>query len=151
MDKILFSNSFKNLMVALGAKTSDSSYAVPLINKTSGAPQGYMEMSALASVLGGVYTQLQGNTSIGSYGEVASDMFRKTGVFSAANAVASTITGQPNQSLNVGFVLINYFADPYGLQILMYNKGEESFTYIRFLTGNKTWYKWFRIGTTEVG
>ena len=52
MDKILFSNSFKNLMVALGAKTSDSSYAVPLINKTSGAPQGYMEMSALASVLG---------------------------------------------------------------------------------------------------
>ena len=102
-------------------------------------------------VLGGVYTQLQGNTSIGSYGEVASDMFRKTGVFSAANAVASTITGQPNQSLNVGFVLINYFADPYGLQILMYNKGEESFTYIRFLTGNKTWYKWFRIGTTEVG
>jgi hypothetical protein len=97
-----------------------------------------------------VFTQLQGNTSIGSYGEVSSDMFRKTGVFSAANAVVSTITGQPNQSLGTGFVLLNFYADPYGLQILMYNN-VEAFTYIRYMTGNKTWNKWFRIGTTEVG
>ena len=52
MNTISFSNAFKSLMATLGAKTTDSNYAVPLVNKTSGAPQGFMGMSNLASVLG---------------------------------------------------------------------------------------------------
>ena len=52
MNTISFSNAFKSLMATLGAKTTDSNYAVPLVNKTSGAPQGFMDMSSLASVLG---------------------------------------------------------------------------------------------------
>ena len=73
MDKILFSNSFKNLMVALGAKTSDSSYAVPLINKTSGAPQGYMEMSALASVLGEIKMVIAPNNPVTNLDDMAGE------------------------------------------------------------------------------
>ena len=46
------SNGIKELFAALGAKTSDSNYAVPLLNKTNGTPQGMMDMSSLASVLG---------------------------------------------------------------------------------------------------
>ena len=46
------SNGIKELFAALGAKTSDSNYAVPLLNKTNGTPLGMMDMSSLASVLG---------------------------------------------------------------------------------------------------
>ena len=52
MNTISFRDAFKSLMATLGAKTTDSNYAVPLVNKTSGAPQGFMDMSSLASVLG---------------------------------------------------------------------------------------------------
>ena len=48
------SNGLKDLFAALGAKTSDSNYAVPLLNKTNGTPQGMMDMASLASVLGGL-------------------------------------------------------------------------------------------------
>ena len=63
MNTISFSNAFKSLMATLGAKTTDSNYAVPLVNKTSGAPQGFMDMSSLASVLGGLFQKEKGTAS----------------------------------------------------------------------------------------
>lgn len=42
----------KDLFHTLGAKTSDSNYAVGLYDKTSGEPKGMMGMSDLSSVLG---------------------------------------------------------------------------------------------------
>lgn len=54
------SNGIKELFAALGAKTSDSNYAVPLLNKTNGTPQGMMDMSSLASVLGGILNKIKG-------------------------------------------------------------------------------------------
>lgn len=45
-------NGMKSLFFSLGAKTSDSNYAVGLYDKTSAEPKGLMGMSDLASVLG---------------------------------------------------------------------------------------------------
>ena len=47
-------NMIKSVFAALGAKTSDSNYAVPLLNKTTAEPKGYMDMASLASVLGDI-------------------------------------------------------------------------------------------------
>lgn len=90
MDKILFSNSFKNMLVALGAKTSDSSYAVPVINKMSGAPQGFMEMSALASVLGVVTTNLSNSDSLDNITTPGKYVYKSTNP--SMNGVPSGIT-----------------------------------------------------------
>lgn len=77
MDKILSKDTIKNVFAALGAKTSDSNYGVALLDKTSGEPKGFMGMSDLASVLGGLrsrgeYTGTSLNTlntgeSVGCY------------------------------------------------------------------------------------
>ena len=47
-------NALKTAFSALGAKTSDSNYAVGLFDKTTAEPKGIMGMSDLASVLGGM-------------------------------------------------------------------------------------------------
>lgn len=70
MDKILISNSFKNLLQSLGAKTSNSNYAVPVVTAgsgtTAGTPQGYMDMASLASVLGVIQDRvnIQSNSTL---------------------------------------------------------------------------------------
>ena len=53
MDQIQTFNTIKNVFAALGAKTADNNYAVPLLNKSNASPQGFMDMASLASVLGG--------------------------------------------------------------------------------------------------
>lgn len=50
----------KSLFSSLGAKTSDSNYAVGLFDKTSAEPKGIMDMASLASVLGGAFMSLVG-------------------------------------------------------------------------------------------
>lgn len=52
MDNIFTSTTLANVFKALGAKTSDNNYAIPLFNKTSAIPQGLMDLPTLASVLG---------------------------------------------------------------------------------------------------
>ena len=52
MDTISTLNAIKGVFATLGAKTSNSNYAVPLVDKTSAEPKGFMEMANLASVLG---------------------------------------------------------------------------------------------------
>ena len=52
MDSQSLINGLKDLFASLGAKTSDSNYAVGLFDKTSKEPKGVMGMSDLASVLG---------------------------------------------------------------------------------------------------
>ena len=47
-------NALKTAFSALGAKTSDSNYAVGLFDETTAEPKGIMGMSDLASVLGGL-------------------------------------------------------------------------------------------------
>ena len=47
-------NGMKDLFSSLGAKTSDSNYAVGLFDKISAEPKGIMDMASLASVLGGM-------------------------------------------------------------------------------------------------
>lgn len=54
MDTITTLNAIKSVFSGLGAKTSDSSYAVPLVNSSTAEPQGYMSMANLASVLGAI-------------------------------------------------------------------------------------------------
>ena len=54
-------DGLKSLFSTLGAKTSDSNYAVGLYDKTSGEPKGLMGMSDLQSVLG-----------VRNYGRIAS-------------------------------------------------------------------------------
>ena len=45
-------NSLKSLFSSLGAKTSDSNYAVGLFDKTNGEPKGMMGISDLTLVMG---------------------------------------------------------------------------------------------------
>ena len=45
-------NGVKSLFSGLGAKTTDSNYAVPLVNKNDATPTGYMTMANIAAVLG---------------------------------------------------------------------------------------------------
>lgn len=52
MEGILSLNSIKEIFSSLGAKTSDSNYAVALLDKTSAEPKGMMDFANLASVLG---------------------------------------------------------------------------------------------------
>lgn len=52
MDTITTLNAIKSVFSGLGAKTSDSSYAVPLVDSSSAEPKGFMSMANLASVLG---------------------------------------------------------------------------------------------------
>ena len=51
----------KSLFSSLGAKTSDSNYAVGLFDKTSAEPKGIMDMASLASVLGVLVGDLGGS------------------------------------------------------------------------------------------
>ena len=55
-------DGMKSMFSSLGAKTSDSNYAVGLYDKTSAEPKGLMGMSDLASVLGGTVTTYSGNS-----------------------------------------------------------------------------------------
>ena len=67
MDTISTLNAIKSVFAALGAKTSDSNYAVPLVDKTSAEPKGFMEMANLASVLGGTSTKITTSALLSSY------------------------------------------------------------------------------------
>lgn len=52
MNKTKIINAIKGVFSTLGAKTSDSNYAVALLDKTSAEPKGMMDFANLASVLG---------------------------------------------------------------------------------------------------
>ena len=87
MDKILSLNTIKNVFSALGAKTSDSNYAVALLDKTSAEPKGMMDFANLASVLGGTLTELSANTDL--------DNLTKIGNYMANFSVGPTVINQP--------------------------------------------------------
>ena len=65
-------NMIKAVFAALGAKTSDSNYAVPLLSKTTAEPKGYMDMASLASVLGGIVQRV-------TSGSINDDAFKVSG------------------------------------------------------------------------
>ena len=64
MDGILTLNTIKNVFSALGAKTSDSNYAVALLDKTSAEPKGMMDFANLASVLGAGFQEARVETDV---------------------------------------------------------------------------------------
>lgn len=52
MDTITTLNAIKSVYAGLGAKTSDSSYAVPLVDSSSAEPKGFMSMTNLSKTIG---------------------------------------------------------------------------------------------------
>ena len=81
MNKIKIINAIKGVFSALGAKTSDSNYAVALLDKTSAEPKGMMDFANLASVLG-VAISVAGPTKDG-FAEIIETAFQATQTYSS--------------------------------------------------------------------
>jgi hypothetical protein len=105
-------------MATLGAKTTDRNYAVPLVNKTSGDPQGFMDMSSLASVLGVDMFFFENGQNLNNL------TFKNRRYlyvyFSPSQTVTQSLLNLPT-ALNAGFamiVLAPYGFSPYHAQII---------------------------------
>lgn len=121
MDQIQTFNTIKNVFAALGAKTADNNYAVPLLNKSNASPQGFMDLASLASVLG---VSLSGssdiqNSNLNSYTDIGFHIYR------IVNANGGT-TNYPNSGNGVG-VLLTLFTNTTntarGAQLFFENSG----------------------------
>ncbi len=87
LGELELASGIKSIFNALGAKTSDSNYAVALLDKTTKQPAGVMDMSTLASVLG-VYNQ---PSYIPSGSSITISKGKKTAIlFCWANTAIST-------------------------------------------------------------
>lgn len=128
-------------MATLGAKTTDSNYAVPLVNKTSGAPQGFMDMSSLASVLGGFkFTPVIPKNS-----DLNTLEFRLT-YRSSDSTITATLSNLPSDLILGGFYMLwisSYGSEAYSNQIIIqYGK-----VWIRNATdlSGKVWNAWQKV------
>ena len=74
-------NGVKSLFSGLGAKTTDSNYAVPLVNKSTAEPAGYMEMVNLSAVIAG--TSIASLDAAGLDSITASGLYRMNGTSSS--------------------------------------------------------------------
>lgn len=144
MNTISFSNAFKSLIATLGAKTTDSNYAVPLVNKTSGAPQGFMDMSNLASVLGVSLSALKSGDNL--------DDFRRNDGCSYFSS-SSTPSGLPSDfpSNQYGLVRCRVMSSAYSIylqEVFCLNSGER---YRRsYWAANGGWKDWYKATDTLV-
>ena len=142
-------NMIKSVFAALGAKTSDSSYAVPLVSKTTAEPKGYMDMASLASVLGeNNYNVITSNTDLDTlFGDVGKPL---TLYIIASQSVASSLVNKPvNMTSGAAFLVFTGYtgsntANRYRTQILIY----QSSIYIRYKGASDTWSSWNEINTT---
>lgn len=110
-------NGMKDLFSSLGAKTSDSNYAVGLFDKTSAEPKGIMDMASLASVLGGITNEVK-------YVSVGADDLAG-GVYQWYQASIATLTNYPCDN---GFMICRTYVkrtggNPYKLQIAYASDG----------------------------
>ena len=144
MNTISFSNAFKSLMATLGAKTTDSNYAVPLVNKTSGAPQGFMDMSSLASVLGEFLIRAKGLTSNTSLDDVTS-----YGIY-YFEADASTIPEHPGGGQSLWCKVIMIGAGNDYEQIVFPNYCWSQKFFIRYRSVSQGWKEWIKYTGTAV-
>ena len=109
-------NGMKDLFSSLGAKTSDSNYAVGLFDKTSAEPKGIMDMASLASVLGASFFYNYESSTLNI------DEFVRQG-FQFVLCTPSTITGSmPSFNRTDRFFLLHYGGGPtissYHLQVI---------------------------------
>ena len=145
MDQIQTFNTIKNVFAALGAKTADNNYAVPLLNKTNASPQGFMDMASLASVLGVVVWDgekgAQSAKIIGSFNN-----YTQTGIF-RFNAYENPITNKPASDGNLGVCLILNLNTTYGLKCwqIAFVRNASQGIYIRDGKADNTWSEWFKM------
>ena len=132
-------NGMKSLFFSLGAKTSDSNYAVGLYDKTSAEPKGLMGMSDLASVLGVKQSyDISNNVDLNTLrtpGDYKCDRY------ATVATLANTPTGLANAFLME--VRICPAAPEYVIQRIYQNS--DSTIFYRTSTGNNSWTGWNKI------
>ena len=145
-------NGMKSLFSSLGAKTSDSNYAVGLYDKTSAEPKGIMAMSNLASVLGGATLQITTQNydlNNAPYGRIGS----------SNGDISQTLTHAPEQGRRSNFVCTTYKcddADKYKVQEFVYTSASSNnpTKYIRKchynIDSGYTWGSWYQMYDTSL-
>lgn len=127
-------NGLKSLFSGLGAKTTDSNYAVPLVNKSNAEPAGYMEMSNLATLMAGVKPLANQNLD---------SVFQNGTYF-----VGSGNEGKPNT--NDGFFVVLNYNNASITQIYWCTQPSNG-VYIRnTINQGSSWRGWYKINTTSV-
>ena len=141
-----FLNAVKNLINSLTAKTGSTASTADMVqlHDANGTPNGKISLADLASVLGGVYTELVEGTNV--------DNIREPGVYYSGNTTrTSSLEG--SIPVGVGFSLIvitQNGSTNRAKQIL--NPATTTNTpseYQRIYTGSG-WSPWFKITMTEV-
>ena len=131
-------NGMKNLFSSLGAKTSDSNYAVGLFDKTSAEPKGIMDMASLASVLGGI----QGFTwRPGPYTGMINNMGYGFYYYPPSNEDSSL---PPRGSSHSDWLWVFSFGRGDGLQIAWWNQ-DNRFSYRAGSFNDHAWTSWLCI------
>ena len=139
-------NMIKSVFAALGAKTSDSNYAVPLLNKTTAEPKGYMDMASLASVLGDMILFSGANATVLNNGEDL-DNLTIPGFYASPNAANSkTIVNGPPTTVQFLMWVFGGRTAGYFWQIIMH----KSSVYNRYKGGiDSDWGSWKKLTNEE--
>ena len=140
-------NMIKSVFAALGAKTSDSNYAVPLLNKTTAEPKGYMDMASLASVLGDI---LFGSGGIEITSSTDMDSLTSPGIYVCkSQSIASTLVNLPDgTNFNAFHLLVfcPYGGSSYAGQLLVYRTS----LFIRHRNSSGLMNSWRKVTTETV-
>ena len=147
MDQITSLNMIKSVFAALGAKTTDSNYAVPVVNKTTAEPKGYMDMASLASVLGDPLFADGGKIITNS---TDLDSLLSPGIYVCkSQSIASSLTNLPaGTSFNAFHLIVfcPYGGPSYAVQFIIYRTS----LFIRYRSGSGEMSGWRKIMSETV-
>lgn len=141
-----FLNAVKNLINSLTAKTSSTASTADIVqlHDANGNPNGKISLADLASVLGGVYTELVAGTNV--------DDIRGPGVYySGSTTRTSSLEGSIPVSVGFSLIVITQNGSTNRAKQIL-NPATTTNTpaeYQRIYTGGG-WSPWFKIAMTEV-
>ena len=141
MDHITSLNMIKSIFAALGAKTSDINYAVPLLNKTTAEPKGYMDMASLASVLGERILFSGAGANVLDEGTDLDNLTIPGFYVSPNSAISKTIVNGPPTTVQFVMWVFRGRSSDYFWQIVMH----KSTLYMRYNGGTADWGSWKKL------